>query len=175
MFSDPQKNIEQLGLMPGHKVADLGSGSGFYTFAAAQAVGSVGTVYAVDVQQDLLTKIKNEAGRQNLLNVETIWGDAETEGGTKLGDGSVDAVIVANVLFQAESRHGLLKEAARIAKRGGKVLVVDWMESFGGMGPHPDHVVTKDAARELAAGAGLKEEREITAGAHHYGFIFTKQ
>lgn len=174
MFSDPQKIVDQLGLLPGQKAADLGAGSGFYTFAAARAVGPSGAVYAVDVQQELLDKIKNEARRQNLESVQTIWGDAEQQGGTKLVDGSVDVVMAANVLFQAESREGLMGEAARIAKRGATVAIVDWTESFGGLGPQPEYVVGAEDARRLAAAAGLREVREIQAGAHHYGILFTK-
>ena len=66
MFSNPEKNIEQLGLTPGMKVADLGSGSGFYTIASARLVGTSGLVYSIDIQKDLLTRIKTEASKQKL-------------------------------------------------------------------------------------------------------------
>ncbi|MDO8590405.1 MAG: methyltransferase domain-containing protein, partial [bacterium] len=68
MFSDPQKNIEQFGLQPGGLVADLGSGAGFYTIAAARAVGNSGRVYAIDILKDMLQKIKNEAQRSGIHN-----------------------------------------------------------------------------------------------------------
>ena len=47
MFSDPSYNIEQLDLQSGMKAADLGAGSGFYSFALARAVGGAGKVYAL--------------------------------------------------------------------------------------------------------------------------------
>ena len=61
MFSDPEKNIEQFSLGKGMHVADFGTGSGFYALAAAEAVGETGRVYAIDVQKDLLEKLKKEA------------------------------------------------------------------------------------------------------------------
>ena len=61
MFTDPQKNIKELGLTPGMHIADLGAGSGFYVLEAAKRVGDKGRVYAVDVQKDILQKIKNRA------------------------------------------------------------------------------------------------------------------
>ena len=60
-FSDPQKNIQQFGLIEGMKVADLGAGSAAYTLATAKQVGNSGRVYAVEVQKELISNIKNSA------------------------------------------------------------------------------------------------------------------
>ena len=174
-FSDPQKNIQQFGLIEGMKVADLGAGSAAYTIAAAAQVGTSGRVYAVEVQKELISNIKNTALKQGLSNVEVIWGDIESLGGTKIKDHSIDAVIVSNVLFQAEDRQGLISEVKRILKPKGRVLVVDWKDSFGGMGPHADHVVSEQSAKKLFEESGFSLERSIPAGDHHYGFIATKQ
>lgn len=175
MFSDPVKNIEQLRLALGDKVADLGSGSGHYTLAAMRAVGAEGKVYAVDIQKDMLTRLKNEAKRQGFDNVEIIWGDIDAREGTHLAEGAVDTAIISNLLFQLENRDMAAMEAARIVKGNGHLLLVDWTESFAGFGPHPDQVVTKDAAEALFTKHGFAKEREIDAGAHHYGIIFIKQ
>jgi hypothetical protein len=50
--------------------------------------------------------------------------------------------------------------------------VVDWEDSFGGMGPHPDCVICKQAAIDLFEAAGFILEREYPAGEHHYGLAF---
>ena len=64
MFSDPVKNIEQCGIQTGMDIADFGAGSGHYTIAGSRALMATGRVYAIDVQKDLLAKLKNEATRQ---------------------------------------------------------------------------------------------------------------
>ncbi|MBI5816862.1 MAG: methyltransferase domain-containing protein [Candidatus Yonathbacteria bacterium] len=197
-FSDPQKNIQQFGLIEGMKVADLGAGSGAYTIAAAGQVGNSGRVYAVEVQKELLSRIKNNADNaanqtpvsseeksvstdsvrkvfRGATNVEVIWGDIELPGGTKIKDALLDAVIVSNVLFQAEDKKGLVEEVRRILKPKGRVLVVDWKESFMGMGPHPDHIVSEQFAKKLFEDGGFSLDRSISAGDHHYGFIATKE
>jgi len=174
MFSDPEKNIGQLFLREGMSVADLGAGSGAYTFAAAKKVGDKGRVYAVEVQKDMVAKVKNEAVRLGLGNVEALWGDIEELGGSKLAENSVDAVIVANVFFQVEDKNGLLAEAKRVLRPGGKVFFVDWADSFGGLGPHKDEVVTQSEAKKILGDAGLAHEKDFDAGEHHYGMIFTK-
>lgn len=174
-FSDPQKNIEQFSLIEGMRVADFGAGSGAYTLAAARQVGMSGKVYAIEVQKDLLGTLKSNAQKQGLSNVDVIWGDVERTGATKLKELSIDAAIVSNVLFQAEDKKGLVAEVKRILKPKGKVLLVDWKESFGGMGPHPDHVVHEKEAQKLFEEGGFSIERHISAGAHHYGFVAVKQ
>ena len=174
MFSDPEKNIAQLSLGEGNYVADFGSGSGFYSFAAAEAVGASGRVYALDVQKDLLQKVKKEAQARHLSNIEIIWADLEHVGGSKLREASMDAVILANVLFQFENKDNPILEMTRILKKGGRVLLVDWLSSFGGLGPQAKDVLSKEKAEELFKKHGLTFDREISAGAQHYGLIFRK-
>lgn len=174
MFSDPQKNLEQFGITPGSRVADLGSGSGFYSIGAARMVGERGRVFAVDAQKALLEKLKHEAHNNRLPNIEALWGNVEKLGGTRLADASVDAVLACNILFQTEQKKDFPFEIKRILKPKGRVLVVDWKDSFGGMGPQPDHVVSQNDVRALFEKAGFLYEKEIRAGAHHFGLIFKR-
>lgn len=154
------------------RVADFGAGSGFYSKAASARVGYSGKVYAIEVQKDLVKKLESEIKNWGISNIECIWGDIETRGGTKISDQSVDAVIISNVLFQAEDKIGLIDEARRILKKTGKVLLIDWSDSFGGMGPTKHNVITQSDAKELFEKRGFKLEENITTSAHHYGIIF---
>ncbi len=172
-FADPKSNVLQLGLHDGMKIGDFGSGVGHYALAAAAAVGDEGKVYAIDVQEDVLIHLKDAAKRAGRHNVETIWGNFEKLGGTKLKDHVLDAAILSNVLFQIEHHEGALSELKRVLKPGGKFLVIDWSGSYGGMGPASHHVVTEHQAEELFITAGFHKVKNITAGPHHYGIVFT--
>lgn len=175
MFSDPDKNIEQFDLGKGNYVADFGAGSGFYSFSAAEVVGSSGKVYAIDVQKDLLEKLKNEAKNiRHLNNVDIVWADLDHIGGTRLRESSIDAVIAANIFFQLDKKENACLEIKRILKPGGRVLFVDWSSSFGGLGPQPQNVFAEEEAKKLFLKSGFKEDRVIGAGAQHYGLIFRK-
>jgi ubiquinone/menaquinone biosynthesis C-methylase UbiE len=174
MFSDPIKNVEQLGIKPGSIVADFGSGSGHYTMAAAKVVGDTGRIYSIDIQKDIATKVKNEANKLGIFHVEAVWGDVEKVGGTKLRDSSVDYVIISNLMFQVDDKTSTAKEAFRILKPQGRLLFVDWSESFGGIGPHPESVFPQEKALELFPSAGFVLDHEIEAGSHHYGIIYKK-
>ncbi|PIQ92526.1 MAG: hypothetical protein COV70_00335 [Parcubacteria group bacterium CG11_big_fil_rev_8_21_14_0_20_39_22] len=172
MFNDPSEAIRLFELESGMNVADLGCGAGSYSIPAAKAVRPDGVVYAVDVQKDLLSKLKNNLANEHISNIEVIWGDLEKIGGTKLRDFSADAVIVANVLFQVEDKKTFALEVKRILKTGGKLLVIDWTDSFGGLGPHSGSVFSSSQARVLFEENNFFLEREVSAGDHHYGLVF---
>lgn len=171
-FSAPRENILQLGLREGMKVADLGAGAGHYAHAAAAIVGREGKVYAVEIREEMHKHILESVHHKHRSVIEPVWGDIEKSGGTGLKDHSMDAVIIANTLFQIEDRQGLLAEIKRILKPGGKLLVVDWAGSYGGMGPLPAEVVPEHEAEELFIGGGLHKEKGLRAGPHHYGLVF---
>lgn len=174
MFSDPENNVNQFALAPGMQVADFGSGSGFYTIAAAKAVGDTGKVFAVDIQKDLLQKVKNGAKQSNINNVDIVWGDLEHLGGTKLRENSLDAVIAANIFFQIDNKDALCLEIKRVLKPKGRVLVIDWAGSFGGLGPNETDIFTKIKLTVLFQDHGFILDHEVSAGAEHYGVILRK-
>ncbi len=171
-FAHPRRNVAALGVEPGMSVADFGSGSGIYVLHMAEALEHSGRVYAVDVQQDLLKRVKNEAHRRGFKNVDVIWTDLERPHSSKLADKTLDFVLVSNLLFQVENKAAVLAEAWRILKPTGRLAIIDWSESFGGLGPVKADVVTKDTALALAKENGFELQREFPAGAHHYGMIF---
>ena len=172
MFANPKLNVGQLELREGMWVADFGAGTGAYTKEASVKVGPSGKVYAVEVQKDMIKSLESDLKRAGITNVDCIWGDIETLHGTKIADAIMDAVIVSNVLFQVSDKLGLVDEAKRILKKGGKVLLIDWSESFSGMGPSPIHVVKEEQAREFFTRRGFKILENISVGEHHYGIIF---
>lgn len=173
MFSNPEQNVAYLTLQEGMSVADLGAGTGFYSKAASKKVGRTGHVYAVEVQKDMVKKLENDIKEWGLTNIDCIWGNIEKLGGTKIADQSIDVVIMSNILFQVDDKLGLIDEAKRILKKDGRVLLIDWMDSFSGMGPASNHVITKSKAEELFTKRGFKITETISVPDHHYGIIFT--
>lgn len=172
MFSDPDKNLAQLGVAEGMKVADLGAGTGYYSIAAGRRVGG-GRVYAVEVQKDLLDRLKSNAAAEKVRNIEVIWGTIDSIGGTKLREGLIDRAVLANTLFQVEQkdRDALALEAKRIVKPGGKLLVVDWLP---GSPLSPKNCIPRMIVETLFNKSGFALEKSFAAGDHHYGLVFSR-
>jgi len=174
-FTNPDNNVSQFGLMEGQDVAVFGSGAGGHSFAAYRAMKGTGRVYAIDVRQEMLDRLKSDARENGAGGIQTVLGNVERVGGTGLRDQSVDAVIIPNTMFSYDDREGVLKEALRLLKPGGRMLLVDWSGSFSSMGPSPDHLFGSFAAEELAQKVGFIYEDKISAGDQHYGIIFSKE
>ncbi len=170
-FVKPEEVIKQMKLSAGKAVADIGAGIGHYSFLMSPLVGREGVVYAIDIQKDLLQKLIKQAEEKKILNIHALWGDAENIGGTKLKAEAVDTVLLSNVLFQTESKSSLVAEIKRILKKNGILVVVDWSESFAGLGPDSLHVVSEEIARSLFENNGFVLEKTFEAGAHHYGLV----
>lgn len=158
-------------------VADFGCGSGHYTFAAAKIVGKEGIVYAIDVQKELLQLVKNAADINHVKNIEIIWADLEEQNGSRLAGGLVDVVIISNILFQADSKEEIVKEAFRVLKNNGIAAVVEWGEAEKEIkfGPAREKRISKEECERMFLQEGFKLDKEFVAGDGHYGLIFKKK
>ncbi|MCF7834244.1 MAG: class I SAM-dependent methyltransferase [Candidatus Pacebacteria bacterium] len=169
MFNDPEKNLQTFSIDENMVIADFGAGTGFYTIASARMVPK-GKVYALEVQKDLIETIKLKARYEHLSNIECIWSNVEKIGGTKLADSIIDRAIVSNVLFQIEDKKNFVEEIKRVLKPGGKLLLIDHC-------PDKSHLkiemVSKEKAREMFEARGFVFEKNIDAGTHNYGIIFS--
>ena len=125
MFVEPRSVVAQLGLVAGMKAADLGAGVGHFAIPLAQALGSSGKVYAIDIQKDLLGKLAESARKEHVTTIEVIWGDVDEDGGSHLKDEFVDVALFANTMFQLEKKESAAHEARRILKMKGLLAVVD--------------------------------------------------
>jgi len=173
-FADPSAMVTHFHLREGDAVGDFGAGTGNFMKYLSTAVGGAGKVYAFEIQKGLVDKIGIRAREERLMNVQPMWCDLEAEGGTKLADGILNIGILTNTLFQLEQKETALKEIARVMRKGAKLFVTDWTDSFGGMGPKPQDVVRESDARMLVERAGFSFERTYPAGDHHYGLAFRK-
>lgn len=173
-FVQPDVVASHFHLRPGDAVADFGAGAGYFLSALSHAVGSSGRVYACEIQKNLITTLGTVAAEQRLGNVSPLLADIETSGGIPLSDSTLDVGVLINTLFQLEDKTSALKEIARVTRKGGRLIVIDWTESFGGLGPRGDAIVSLGAAKELVIANGFSFDRDFPAGAHHYGLAFKK-
>ncbi len=167
--------LGQIKISQGQKIAELGSGaSGYFTFPLARSVGPEGKVFALDVVKQNLQILEKEKKQRNQNNIETVWTDLEVYRATDLETESVDSALLINTLFQTEEKKEVLKEAYRLLKKSGYLLIVEWENSDSPLGPPAEKRVDSDYLKTVAGKIGLKLEKEFTAGEHHYGLLFSK-
>lgn len=168
-FLTPEHLVRELYLKSGDRVADIGCGSGAYTIALSHEVKDVGQVYAVDVHREMLHSLTLTFEKNKILNVDTVWADIEK--GVNIDNYSLDAVVLSNVLFQLEDKVKAIQNISKILKPGGQLLVVDWSDSYAGIGPHRDHIVKENDAENLISKNGFRIIKRLPAGKYHYAFI----
>ena len=172
-FLKPEDAIESWDIRPGEKVADFGCGAGFFTIPVAQRAGVNGAVYAIDVRQEALDAAKTKIKLFRLSNIHLIRANLEAPRGSAIKDGTIDKVIITNILFQAEDKKSILGEAARIMKPEGSLLVIEWNEE-NKTGPVLPGTVDRKEAQKLCENAGFVLYKDFYAGSHHYGLMFKK-
>lgn len=173
-FISPQKVIDQIGLKKNMKVADFGCGHGYFTLPVARLVGGDGKVYAVDILTEALDAVRSSIKMAGISNVDTLRGNLEMVGGSGLPEGSVDLVLLHNVLFQSQKKPEIVREVKRVLKLGGTFALVDWRKDISSIGPPGGWRLSFDEAKNLAQEEGFVFNRVFDAGEYHFGLIFVK-
>lgn len=172
-FLNPSEIIDQVNLKEGMRVADFGCGAGDFALAAAAAVGSDGQVSAIDVQDAALSATRSKSKIKGVLNLDLIKANLEVYGSSGLADGSQDAVLLTNILFQTENKREILRESFRVLRRGGFLVFVDWKKDAA-FGPARGWRLDEEEITRLIKESGFSFQKEIMAGAFHFGMIFVK-
>jgi ubiquinone/menaquinone biosynthesis C-methylase UbiE len=120
---NPKKLIELLALKEGEIVADIGAGSGYYTFRMAKLVGAKGKILAVDIQQEMLDIIKARAKKENVENVEPVLG---AEADPKLKPESVDTILLVDVYHEFAFPYEMTEKMVQALKPGGRLVFVEF-------------------------------------------------
>lgn len=171
-FSRPEETIKQLNIKKDMIIADFGCGAGYFTIPLAKSAEE-GKIYALDVLAEALEVVRSRAKLEGLFNIEVKHCDLETPNGSGLEDNSIDLVLLGNILFQSSQKADIIKEARRVLKKDGKLVIVDW-KSNQSMGPPEKLIISSDAVKEIAKEQGLSFEKEIPVDNYHWGMIFKK-
>ncbi|HAM88194.1 MAG: putative SAM-dependent methyltransferase [Candidatus Falkowbacteria bacterium GW2011_GWC2_38_22] len=167
--------LKKAGVGPNKVVADLGCGtSGHFVFPLSKAVGKHGRVYAVDILKIALESIARRVKIERAANVTTVWSNLEVFNATKIESSCLDITFLINTLFLSHKRLEIIREAARMLKRDGSLIVVDWQNLNIPFGPPAEERVKKELIINGAKNLGFKFDEEFLAGPYHYGLLFTK-
>jgi ubiquinone/menaquinone biosynthesis C-methylase UbiE len=120
---EPARLMEALKIQPGDVIADVGAGSGYFTFRLSERVGPKGKVYANDIQQEMLDIIAKRMKDKGVKNIEVVLG---TESDPKLPAGAVDLILLVDVYHEFEYPYEMTQAMVRALKPGGRLVFVEY-------------------------------------------------
>ncbi len=164
-YLDPGRILRAFRVTAGTRLADIGTGTGFFAVPAARLVGLEGHVYAVDLSAEMLEDLQGKLARQRIGNLEAV---RSTEDRIPLPDASVDFAFLACVLHELDGP-GTLLEARRILTPQGRLGIVDWKKEEMPFGPPKAHRLDEREVKAILADAGFRPTRAFEAGVYHYG------
>jgi SAM-dependent methyltransferase len=168
-FFTPEQTLTALGLTDGCRNAvDFGCGYGTFSIPAAKLIR--GTVYALDIDPEMIDHTKAKAEAEHLANLVVRQCDF-LDRGTGLVDAVADYVMLFNILH-AERPDVLLREATRILNSSGILAVMHWnYDATTPRGPSMKIRPRSEQCRELVAECGFSPEPLVPLAPHHYGFV----
>ena len=169
----PSEVIEALAVKPGMTVADLGSGSGYFTRRFIEAVTESGKVYAIDVEPEMLAYVKESVIHMHIAySAEFVLARPDN---AKLPAESVDLIFICNTFHHLENRPVYLENLKSALKTGGRIAIVDFYHDArsGDLGFSKQHLVPRETVVEEVTKAGYKLLREHTFLPRQYFLEFT--
>ena len=175
-FLDSGKVLIAVGVEEGDRFLDLGSGEGYFSIAASQVVGKNGIIYALDADEDSISRLRKEMAERTITNIKASVIDISKK--LPLKDESVSLAFMSNVL------HGLVangeedntfKEIARATAQNGRLAIVEFKKQDSPHGPPLSIRLSPEEVDTLAQGYGFSKESLQDVGPYHYAIVFRKR
>ena len=168
----PSKVIEALALHPGEVVADMGAGSGYFTFRMAPRVGNTGKVLAVDIQEAMLDALRTRAAALKATNVEVVQG---TETDPHLPAGGVDLVLFVDVYHELAYPYEVMTKVREALRPGGRVVFVEYRKEDPAVRIKAVHEMTVAQLDKEMSAVGLKRVRTVETLPLQHILMFERQ
>jgi ubiquinone/menaquinone biosynthesis C-methylase UbiE len=167
----PQLLIEALEIERGQTVADLGAGSGYYSFRIAPLVGPTGKVLAIDIEPAMLEVIAQRASREQIANVATVRASARDP---NLTAASVDLVFMVDVYHELEYPYEVMTKVRAALKPGGRVALIEYRAEDPQVAIKPLHKMSERQVRREMEAAGFTHLKTVRTLPLQHLIVFEK-
>jgi ubiquinone/menaquinone biosynthesis C-methylase UbiE len=170
-FLRPDQFWTELDLRANQTVVHLGCGPGYFLLPAARVVGQHGQAIGVDIREDMLREVEGQAQREGLADIiKTYRWDLE-KGPTKtIKANTADWTLLVNILPQADPVK-IIREAKRVTKIGGMIIIVEWLLSQATIGPPVANRITRNEILTIIDKLRLTLHQTFSPSPYHYGLL----
>ena len=168
-YQKPHEVLTALNLKPGEIVADIGAGSGYFTFRIAHHVGAKGKVYAVDVSPDMIRHVNRRIRDLKTTNVVSILADPDDP---LLAEQSINRFFICDVWHHVANPSSYLATLKKMLKPGGEIVMIDFHKKELPFGP-PMHmkIAREDLIKQMETN-GFRLTKEHTFLPYQYFLVF---
>jgi ubiquinone/menaquinone biosynthesis C-methylase UbiE len=158
-------------LEKGMVVADVGAGTGYFSLRMARRVGPEGKVYANDVQPEMLDKLRVNAAKAKITNVETVLG---SEADPRLPLKALDLVILVDVYHEFSQPQEMLQHIRASLKPNGRLVLLEYRKEDPAVPIRPEHKMSVAEVKTEVEAEGYKLDQVIETLPRQHIIIFKK-
>lgn len=166
----PQKLVELMDLRPADVVADIGAGTGYFSFRIAEKVRE-GKVLAVDIQPEMLELLRSASKARAVMNVEPVLGEIDDP---HLPPGVVDVALMVDAYHEFDHPRQMMDGIVRGLKPGGRVVLVEYRGEDPDVPIKPLHKMTEAQVKKEMAAVGLEHVKTLPDLPRQHVLIFRK-
>lgn len=168
-YQKPHEVVHALGLKPGEVIADIGAGSGYFTFHLARHVGEKGKVYAVDVSPDMIRHINRRKREIKSNNVVSILADPDDP---LLAEGSINRFFICDVWHHVDNPVKYLSLMKKMLKPGGEIVMIDFHKKELPFGPPLQMKIAREDLIKQMEANGFRLAKEHSFLPYQYFLVF---
>lgn len=166
----PDEVVANMGLEPGHVVADIGAGSGYFSFRIAKLVPE-GKVLAVDIQQEMLDIIEATKAKEGVTNIEGVKGEIDNP---NLPANSIDAAIMVDAYHEFSHPFEMIDGIYNALRPGGRIFLLEYRGEDASVPIRPLHKMTQEQVIKEMSVFGLEWTETLDFLPWQHMMIFTK-
>ncbi len=163
--------LEAIGIKKGSTVAEIGAGTGYVSIKMARRVGPSGTVYANDIQREMLARLKENAQKAGVANIQTVLG---TDTDPQLPAGKMDLIILVDVYHELAQPQKMLDAMRSELKPDGRLVLLEYRKEDPSIPILPEHKMTVAEAKTEVEAEGFKLSNVLETLPRQHILIFTK-
>jgi ubiquinone/menaquinone biosynthesis C-methylase UbiE len=168
---NPEAALDALAIHPGMVVADVGAGTGYMSLRLAVRVGPAGKVYANDLQPEMLRRLRQNATRAALANIETVQGE---EADPKLPPGAMDLVLLVDVYHEFSKPREMIDKIRDALKPDGRLVLLEYRKEDPNVPILPEHKMSVSEVKAELEPQGFVLSKVIETLPRQHILILTK-